>query len=301
MSSEQSTRLIGTPSSELEIDRSLVSGLLQDQHPDLSHFPLHLVDTGWDNAIFQLGDQFLVRLPRRHMAAALIEHEQRWLPKLPKLPLPIPLAYRLGQPSQRYPWRWSILPWLPGVAADQQEPDTHQAQRLAKFLRSLHVSAPPEAPSNPFRGVPLLQRAATVTERMQRLEQKTSLITPAIKQLWHQALSAPLDVEPTWIHGDLHARNVLVEQGVITGIIDWGDMTAGDRATDLAAIWMLFADQAARQYAFAEYSNVSEATWQRAIGWAIFFGVVLLDTGLVDCPRHQVMGETILRRVAEDY
>ncbi|MBD2096551.1 phosphotransferase [Trichocoleus sp. FACHB-591] len=108
-----------------------------------------------------------------------------------------------------------------------------------------------------------------------------------------------MDVEATWIHGDLHLRNVLVEKGVITGVIDWGDITRGDRATDLAAIWMLFSDPQTRQQATLEY-NASEATLQRARGWAIFFGVVLLDTGLIDNPKHAAIGERTLRHMAED-
>lgn len=101
---------------------------------------------------------------------------------------------------------------------------------------------------------------------MQRLEQKTSLITPEIKHVWNQALDAPMDVKVTWIHGDLHPCNVLVEKGAITGVIDWGDITASDCATDLAAIWMLFSDSQVRQRAIALYANVSEATRQRARG-----------------------------------
>lgn len=292
---------IGTPLSELEIDAALVSSLLKDQHPDLAHLPIHLVDQGWDNAMFRLGDQLAVRLPRRKIAASLIEHEQTWLPQLADhLPIPIPVPYRLGKPTPDYPWRWSVLPWLAGLPADQAEPQANQAKPFALFLRSLHAPAPDDAPRNPMRGVPLLQRAASVAERMQRLEINTNWITPAIKEIWHQALNAPMDVPPTWLHGDLHARNVLVENGAIIGIIDWGDITSGDRATDLASIWMLFADQAARQDAIATYATISEATLQRAKGWAVFFGIVLLDTGLVDNPRNAVMGENILRRVIED-
>jgi aminoglycoside phosphotransferase (APT) family kinase protein len=92
---------------------------------------------------------------------------------------------------------------------------------------------------------------------------------------------------------------VLVEDGVIAGIIDWGDMTPGDCATDLGSIWMLFAEPHARQKALAAYSNVSDATWQRAKGWAALFGVMLLDTGLSDNPRNAAMGERILRRLAD--
>lgn len=299
MSSEPIAGVIGTPASEIEIDASLVYSLLAAQHSDLAHLPLHLLDAGWDNVMFRLGDQLSVRLPRRKIAAPLIEHEQTWLPQLPNLPIPIPIPCRLGHPGQGYPWKWGVLPWLEGVTADQQEPTQDQAQQFAKFLRSLHRPAPSNAPSNPFRGVPLHRRAAFVEERMQRLEQKTDLITPVIKRAWNQALDAPIDVEATWIHGDLHARNVLVKQGVITGVIDWGDMTRGDQATDLAAIWMLFSDPETRQQVALEY-NASDATLQRARGWAIFFGIVLLDTGLIDNPQHATIGERALRHIAED-
>jgi aminoglycoside phosphotransferase (APT) family kinase protein len=129
---------------------------------------------------------------------------------------------------------------------------------------------------------------------------KTNLITEKIENIWDLAVNAPIDVSAAWLHGDLHPRNILVENGAISGIIDWGDITSGDIATDLAAIWMLFADRNTRQQAIAAYANISEATLQRAKGWAILFGVVLLDPGLVDNPSHALMGDRTLRRVAED-
>lgn len=292
---------VGTPESEVEIDAALVYGLLEQQHPDLRHLPIYPVDAGWDNALFRLGDQWCVRLPRRQIAAGLIENEQTWLPQLaPHLPIPIPVPYRMGKPTPNYPWCWSVLPWLTGVTADQTEPHANQAPRLAAFLRSLHTPTPTNAPINPFRGVPLYERTASVEERLQRLEPKTALITPQVWDIWKQALAAPIDVSATWLHSDLHARNVLVEDGAITGIIDWGDITSGDIATDLAAIWMLFSAQAARREAIAAYGKISEATLQRAKGWAIFFGAVLLDTGLVDHPRHAAMGARTLSHIAED-
>jgi aminoglycoside phosphotransferase (APT) family kinase protein len=103
----------------------------------------------------------------------------------------------------------------------------------------------------------------------------------------------------TWLHGDLHPRNVLVEDGVITGIIDWGDITSGDCATDLASIWMLFTEPRSRQEAVEAYANLTEATVQRAKGWAVLFGVMLLDTGLTDNPKHGAIGERILRHLPD--
>ncbi|NJM90215.1 MAG: aminoglycoside phosphotransferase family protein [Hydrococcus sp. RU_2_2] len=292
---------LGTPRAELEIDATLVYRLLEEQHPDLTHLPIHLVDAGWDNAMFRLGDRLCVRLPHRNLAATLIENEQTWLPLLAdRLPIPVPTPYRFGKPTQSYPWRWSVLPWLTGITADQQEPHANQAKLFASFLRSLHQPAPYNAPINTVRGVSLNLRAASIEERIQRLKTTTNLITPEIENTWNQALSATIDVQATWLHGDLHARNVLVENGAIAGIIDWGDITSGDIATDLASVWMLFRDRNTRQQVLAEYANLSEATLQRAKGWAIVFGVLLLDTGLIDNPRHAVMGERTLRRVCED-
>ena len=237
----------GTPAAEVVIDTALVAGLLTDQHPDLAQLPLQVVDAGWDNALVRLGDRLALRLPRRAFAAPLILHEQRWLPLLAeRLPLPIPAPCRIGAPGRGYPWHWSVAPWLAGDPADQHPPDPGQATRFAAFLRALHSPAPADAPVNPFRGVPLPQRAAAMETRMQRLARTTTAITPAIRQIWDAAVRAPLDVPPTWLHGDLHPRNILVEQGCLSGIIDWGDITAGDCATDLAAIWMLFAAPQAR-------------------------------------------------------
>jgi aminoglycoside phosphotransferase (APT) family kinase protein len=291
---------IGTPPADIAISRGLVSTLLAEQHPDLAHLPFEEVDTGWDNAMFRLGDHLAVRLPRRAAAATLIVNEQTWLPRLAgKLTLPVPTPVRLGKASQGYPWNWSVVPWMHGVTANASEPAASQAGVLAGFLRSLHNPAPSDAPQNPVRGVSLSQRREMVEGRLERLVGRTSLITPQIEQIWETALHAPLDLPPTWLHGDLHPRNVLVDRDAITGIIDWGDLTSGDAATDLASIWMLFGDPHARQAALEAYGHISEATLQRAKGWAVLFSVFMLDTGLIDNPRHAEIGVRTLHRLAE--
>ena len=301
MKQQEKPSLIGTPDSEIAIDTTLVYSLLKEQHRDLMHLPINQIDNGWDNAIFRLGNKLSVRLPRRQAAAKLIEHEQTWLPQIAtKLPIAVPIPKRIGYPSKNYPWRWSILPWLDGVTADREQPSANQAQLFANFLRSLHVTAPANAPLNPVRGVPLIQRSLTVEERIPRLQRKTNLITQKLKTLWYTAVATPIDVTAKWLHGDLHPRNILVKESAITGIIDWGDLTSGDIATDLASIWMLFPEQKVRQQVIAEYGDISTATLNRAKGWAILFGIILLDTGLIDNPRHAAIGERILCRVAED-
>ena len=289
----------GTPPAEVNIDEPLIRRLLREQHPDLAPLPCVPVDAGWDNVMVRLGDELCLRLPRRQYAADLIVSEQTWLPCLSSsLPLPTPVPRRVGVPGCGYPWRWSIVSWLPGVTADLAAPVSGEATPLGAFLKALHVPAPAGAPTNPVRGVPLIQRATQVTDRMQRLaKQSVPALTPDVHRIWEEALTAPIDVDATWIHGDLHARNVLVERGTLAGIIDWGDMASGDRATDLASIWMLFADPDARARALSTSGSISQATYLRAQGWAVLFGVTLLDTGLVDHPQHAAMGEWTLRRV----
>lgn len=292
--------MLGTPSAEIEIDALLVSQLLAEQHPDLQRLSIQFIDAGWDNAMFRLGDRLAVRLPRRAIAATLLEKEQHWLRQLAKqLPIAVPVPDRIGLPNSLYPWHWSVIPWLPGQTADEVRLNVDHARQFALFLKALHVIAPANAPKNPFRGVPLIQRVTMLNERMQRVEAQTAMITPKIRSLWQQAVDASIDLESTWIHGDLHPRNILVDKGGITGVIDWGDLAAGDRATDLAAFWYLFPEPHLRQLAIEAYGEVSEATLARAKGWAILFGVVLLDSGLVDHSQHAVIGQKILQCVAQ--
>ena len=291
--------LAGTPDAEIEIDKTLVFDLLR-QHQDLIHLRIQFIDAGWDNVMFRLGNKLSIRLPRRQAAAKLIEHEQTWLPQIAdNLTIAVPTPYRIGQPTSNYPWRWSILPWLEGTTADREPPDADAGELWGTFLRSLHATPPANAPYNRVRGVPLRNRYPSLKPRMQRLE-RNNLISKTIKNIWYEALDIPIDTEAKWLHGDLHPGNILVENGNIVGVIDWGDLTAGDVATDLASIWMLFKNRTAREKAIARY-GVSDATLQRAKGWAIYFGVILLDVGLIDNPRQAKTGTQTLRRIAKDY
>lgn len=299
---------IGTPEAEVEIDADLVRALLGQQHPQLAALPLEPVDAGWDNAMFRLGESLCVRLPRRELAARLIVHEQTWLPRLARrLPVDLPEPRHVGRPGRGYPWHWSIVPWLSGATADRTPLPASQAGPLARFLAALHMPAPAEAPTNTFRGVPLQARASGVEARLRRLRASTPAITEAVEATFGRALSASPATTARWLHGDLHPRNVLVEQGRLAAVIDWGDVTGGDVATDLAGIWMLLADARARREALATYfaaQGVSgaeaRATVDRARGWAVLFGVVMLDSGLVDHPAHAAIGAATLERVGAD-
>lgn len=290
-----------TPSAEIEIGPALVRSLLLDQHPDLARLPIAPLGHGWDNAMFRLGSELVIRLPRRTASANLLHNEQRWLPDLaPRLPIPVPSPLRCGEPACGYPFGWSVLPWFAGEAADLAPPDADQAEPLVDFLRALHQAAPESAPTNDARGVPLAKRERSLEARFLRLRERTDRITPAIAALWRDALRAPAAGGAVWLHGDLHPRNVLVEDGRLSAIVDWGDVTAGDAATDLASFWMLFEERSTREAAIRCYAP-DEDMIRRARGWAIVFAAVLLDTGLADEPRHAQIGDDTFRRLANDF
>jgi aminoglycoside phosphotransferase (APT) family kinase protein len=299
MSSEPSMSA-GAPDAELDISEALVRQLLREQHPDLAELPLQAFAAGWDNQMYRLGNDQLVRLPRRELGAALIRNEQTWLPELAgDLPLPVPLPRRIGVPTDDYPWHWSIVDWLPGGAADQSPPDPSQAPRWAEFLKALHREAPENAPINDVRGVPLVRRQTVIEEGLARLAARNLAPGQQLMDVWEKALAAPGADSPKWLHGDLHAQNVLTDSGAISAVIDWGDITSGDVATDLASIWALFADQPARMEILERY-DPDQTTLDRARGWAFSFGVILLDSGLINSPRHAAQGRATLERLAAD-
>ena len=267
---------MATPGAEIRIDVALVAMLLREQQPQLSEAPVRLVGNGWDNAIVRVGDDLVARLPRRAASAALILHEQRWLPVLaPMLPLPIPVPVFVGAPSAAFPWHWSLSPWLPGSSAAERPPrDAEQtATVLAAFVRALHRPAPIDAPENPFRGVALQRRAEAVDTRLTLLGDVVD--AAAASRVWNDLAATPRwDGEPMWLHGDLHPSNMLTTDGELSAVINFGDVTAGDPATDLALAWMMF-DRANRDL-FRTTAQVDDLTWRRAAGWALNLSLAYL-------------------------
>ena len=264
------------PAADVVVDPSLVQALLHEQHPDLAHLAPVKVAEGWDNALFRLGDELAVRLPRRAASAVLIEHEQRWLPHLSRrLPVPVPVPVRVGVPSQMFGWTWSVVRWLPGQSLLQAAlPDLIATGAvLERFLRALHHPAPVDAPRNPWRGVPLDARTAALHKHLQQLDGVVD--RAAVLSLWDRALSAtPWPGPPLWLHGDLHPGNLLVSDGHLSGVIDFGDLTCGDPATDLAVLWMLPRSMRWRVEAWA--GDEPDALRMRARGWALALSLAYL-------------------------
>ncbi len=288
------------PPAELPGDTELVRRLLEQQHPELASLPVVLATEGWDNVTFRLGNELAVRLPRRAVAASLVVNEQRWLPVLaPKLSLRVPTPTHIGVPSDGFPWHWSVVPWIPGTSALDTPLLGGEAARLGRFLDELHsIEVPADAPGNPYRGGSLEPRYAGTIERLERLR-------PTLSEAWDvdqlaacltSAKHIPIDSQGVWLHGDLHAKNTVSARGRIAAIIDWGDICAGDRATDLAAVWNLF-EPAVHAPFWEAYGEVSQPTRQRAAAWAVTFGLMLWDSHHAADPAFAQLGLTTLRRV----
>ncbi|NDL60616.1 aminoglycoside phosphotransferase family protein [Phytoactinopolyspora mesophila] len=293
-----------TPAAEVDVDAELVERLVRSQHPDLAG-PLTLVAHGWDNVLFRLGSDLSVRLPRRQIAADLVAKEQRWLPELAdRVSVGIPGPVRIGVPGEGYPWHWTIGPWFEGQAAADMPPSERApiAADLASFLAELHVPAPASVPANPVRGVPLSVRADAVEKR---LDSGAVPRAEELRRLWKElSATAPWAGPALWVHGDLHAANIVIDTGDGNGsarlaaVIDFGDLTSGDPATDLAVAWMVFeADARADFRAHVDrLSGVDDHTWKRAHAWALCLGTALAAHS-DDNPRMAAMGTHALKQV----
>ena len=262
------------PAAEVEIGEPLVRQLLADQHPDLAGLPLRRAGShGWDNEVFRLGEDLAVRLPRREAAVPSVAVELRWLPALAlRLPLPTPVPLRSGLPGAGYPWPWSIVRWLPGEPVGTTALRPGSAQVLADFLVALQRTAPADAPRNPVRGVPLAQREAALDAALEHLPDAV-----AVAEAWDRVTAdAPAyEGPPVWLHGDFHAANLLHSEGRLTGVIDFGDLSAGDPACDYAVAWMLF-DREHREPLRRAADRHGPGTWRRAHAWAILLGAIIV-------------------------
>jgi aminoglycoside phosphotransferase (APT) family kinase protein len=287
------------PIAEVDITLQLVRALLLEQHPDLAGLDLAMIDAGWDNVVVRLGDRFIVRLPRRELAAPLITSEQRWLPGLAaSLPLPVPAPVRVGVPSLGYPWNWSITPWFDGEPATVAPPHDGRraAEQLGTFLAALHQPAPADAPVNPYRGIPLAERTPLSLEWIHQLGSTIDGVAVASAVERHEAVEAWTG-PPLWLHGDLHPANVIVHRGEVAAIIDFGDLTAGDPATDLAIAWMLL-DPIDRPILRAA-AGVDAATWHRGRGWALALGLAYLAHS-ASTPAFALVGRRTVEAVMAD-
>lgn len=261
---------------EPDIDDELVRRLLDAQFPQWAGLPLRAVaSAGTDNALYRLGEELVVRLPRVDWAVGDIEKEHRWLPRLgPQLPVAVPEPLAVGKPGEGYGWPWSVYRWLegenpqPGQLADPLA----LAAELAAFVTALHRIDPADGLSA-SRGIPLQQRDAQT--RAAIAESAGLIDTAPVTEAWERALRAPAwDGPPVWIHADLSPGNLLTVDGRLSAVIDFGALGTGDPACDLLIAWNLLPADA--REVFRSTLRVDDATWERGRGWALSIALVAL-------------------------
>ena len=283
---------------EVHTDVALVRRLLAAQFPRWADLAIEPVPSaGTDNALYRLGDALVVRLPRIHWAVGGIDSDVRWLPLLaPFLPVAVPVPIAKGAPAEGYPWSWGVYPWLEGdnpTVGGIADPES-LATQIARFADALHrVGLDGGPPAG--RGVPLAMRDEPTRAAIAALEGMVD--TEGVSVAWEAALAVPpWTGPPVWVHGDLAGGNLLVLDGRLTAVIDWGGVGVGDPACDLMVAWNLLPPDGRELFRAA--LGVDDATWGRGRGWALSVALIQLpyysDTNpaLAANARH-VVGEVL--------
>ncbi|SCL41685.1 Predicted kinase, aminoglycoside phosphotransferase (APT) family [Micromonospora pallida] len=263
---------------EIETDVDLVRRLLAEQFPDWSGLPIRPVESyGTDHDIYRLGERLVARLPRIGWATKQAAREAEWLPKLaPHLPLALPVPVAMGRPAHGYPFDWSVCEWLPGENANGTIHDLAQAAvDLAGFVAALRridtSEAFPRPPGN--RGGALAEFDEGVRGSIAQLGDRID--RDATLRCWQESLDAPVwDGPEVWVHGDLLPGNLLVVDGRLSAVIDFGGLNVGDPACDLQPAWNVFTGTSRER--FRAELGVDDASWLRGRGWALMQAVAAL-------------------------
>jgi aminoglycoside phosphotransferase (APT) family kinase protein len=262
------------------IDAGLARRLVAAQFPQWAHLRVHPVELdGWDNRTFRLGSELSLRLPSAEWYAPQVDKEQAWLPRLaPHLPLPIPTPVARGEPGDGYPYPWSVYRWLEGepASATTAVDGVALACSVAAFLAALQrvpaAGGPEPGPHNFFRGGPLSTYAEETERAIARLGGEVA--GGVVRRVFDDALAARWAGEPVWVHGDVAAGNLLLRDGRLAAVIDFGSSAVGDPACDVVIAWTLFSG--ASRAAFRSGLAVDPATWSRGRGWALWKALITL-------------------------
>jgi aminoglycoside phosphotransferase (APT) family kinase protein len=269
-----------TDDDHVDIDAALVTKLVASQFPRWADLPITPVAfDGWDNRTFRLGTDMSVRLPSAGAYSAQVGKEHRWLPVLaPQLPLPIPVPLAMGVPAEGYPWNWSVYRWLEGATASTERIDdlSELATALARFLAALQrvdpTGGPPPGRHNFFRGGPPQTYDAETRDAIAALDGRID--TELATAVWEAAIASTWQGAPVWVHGDVAAGNLLVRDGRLSAVIDFGSSGVGDPACDVTIAWTLLSGES--REAFRAALPVDAATWARGRGWALWKGLITL-------------------------
>ncbi|ARG97094.1 aminoglycoside phosphotransferase family protein [Legionella micdadei] len=258
----------------VKIDTCLVQKLIAEQLPQWQSLPIYpVVQSGWDNRTFHLGEEMVIRLPSAQEYEPQIEKEYKWLPWLSKqLSFQITQPIALGKPSSTYPWHWSINRWIEGESASRQ--NIHDMKSFAKALgKSLKELQSLNSTGGPAAGAHNFYRGGFLNAYDHEMQLAIPKIKNAPEQnlaasLWQQAISSEWQVSPVWVHGDIAVGNILVRNGRFHALIDFGQLAIGDPACDLAIAWNLFS--AEERSVFKDAIQLDKHTWVRALGWAFW-------------------------------
>jgi aminoglycoside phosphotransferase (APT) family kinase protein len=286
------------------IDVPLVRSLIASQFPRWADLPVSPVEvSGVDNRTFRLGDEMSVRLPSAEGYAAQVDKEQRWLPVLaPHLPLPIPVPLAQGRPGAGYPYSWSVYRWLAGDIASSARIDdlVGFATALADFLTALlqvdATGGPSTGKHNFFRGGPLQTYDAETRRSIRTLD--GHIPVDQATAVWEAALAATWHGQPVWFHGDVSSGNLLVRDGRLSAVIDFGTSGVGDPACDLVIAWTFFSGSS--REAFRDAIAAEPATWARARGWALWKALITLVEHLDSQPREAATARRVIADVLAD-
>lgn len=272
-----------------DITPAVVAELVAEQFPEWAGLPVERVALdGWDNATFRLGDELSVRLPSAEGYVAQVDKEHQWLPVLARhLPLPIPEPVAMGHPGGGFPRPWSIFRWIEGGPASLEPIAdlTGFAADLAGFLVALYAvdasGGPPPGWHNFFRGASLKTFAAEMKTKRFDADAGRSIElladeidAGAVTEVWEAALASEWDQPPVWVHGDVVASNLLVVDGRLRAVIDFGCAGVGDPACDLVMAWNFFADESRAE--LQRGLPFDDATWARARGWALWKALITI-------------------------
>lgn len=264
---------------KLPLSISTVRQLVSTQFPEWKELPIRPVaSSGWDNNTFHLGDSMLIRMPSASTYASQVEKEQKWLPKLaPLLPLPIPVPVAIGQPGNGYPWNWSIYKWLEGdtVAMGALADLCEMAASLGQFLLSLHNIDTKDGPlaglHSFYRGGSLLHYDSETKQAINAL--RTKIDAKVATEIWEKALLTEWKNPLVWVHGDISAGNLLVKNGRLSGVIDFGQLAVGDPSSDLTIAWTLFHSES--REVFRKSLSLDPETWARGRAWTLWKSLVV--------------------------
>ena len=287
------------------IDAELVRRLIADQFPQWGDLPVRPVAVeGWDNRTYHLGDELTVRLPTAEGYAASIDKEHQWLPVLaPQLPVAIPESIVVGQPSPDYPFRWSVRRWLDGETADPAKLSDAVgfARSIAAFVQALHsvdaTGGPVAGPHCFHRGGPPAYYDDETRLALKRLDGRVD--TERAEQVWDAALTTTWAEEPVWFHGDIASGNLLVRDGELTAVIDFGTSGVGDPACDLVIAWTFFSGES--REAFRSAVGLDAGTWERARGWAIWKALIVLADVIDADPEQEAINRQVIDAVIADH